>query len=46
MSEATARPSRWRIFAPDSARAIYGTIAAMAVIAGAATDRPTARRSG
>jgi hypothetical protein len=37
-SEATARPSRWRVFAPDSARAIYGTIAAMAVIAGAAAD--------
>src|ERR687892_418321 len=39
MSEATARrPSRWRVFAPDSAGAIYGTIAAMAVIAGAARD--------
>ncbi|HTE68142.1 MAG TPA: hypothetical protein VK942_05195 [Actinomycetes bacterium] len=38
MPEATARPSRWRVFAPDSAGAIYGTIAAMAVIAGAATD--------
>jgi hypothetical protein len=39
MSEATARrPSRWRVFAPDTAGAIYGTIAAMAVIAGAARD--------
>jgi hypothetical protein len=38
MPEAAARPSRWRVFAPDSAGAIYGTIAAMAVIAGAATD--------
>jgi hypothetical protein len=38
MSEATARTSRWRVFAPDTAGAIYGTIAAMAVIAGAAGD--------
>ena len=39
MSEATARrPSRWRVFAPDTAGAIYGTIAAMAVIAGAARE--------
>ena len=38
MSEATARPSRWRAFAPDTAGAIYGTIAAMAVIAGSAAD--------
>ena len=39
MSEAPARrPSRWRVFAPDTAGAIYGTIAAMAVIAGAARD--------
>jgi hypothetical protein len=37
-SEATARPSRRRVFAPDSAGGIYGTIAAMAVIAGAAAD--------
>jgi hypothetical protein len=36
MSEATARPSRWKLLAPDTAGAIYGTIAAMAVIAGAA----------
>jgi hypothetical protein len=36
--ETTRRPSRWRIFAPDSAGAIYGTILAMAVIAGAAVD--------
>jgi hypothetical protein len=38
MSEATARPSRWQVFAPDTAGAIYGTIVAMAVIAGTATD--------
>ena len=38
MPEATARPSRWRVFAPDSPGAIYGTIAAMAVIAGTAGD--------
>ena len=38
MAEATRRPSRWRVFAPDTAGAIYGTIAAMAVIAGAARD--------
>jgi hypothetical protein len=38
MSEATTRPSRWRMFAPDTAEAIYGTIAAMAVIAGTAAD--------
>ena len=39
MAEATARDSRWRAFrAPDTAGAIYGTIAAMAVIAGAARD--------
>ena len=38
MAEATRRPSRWRVFTPDSAGAIYGTIAAMAVIAGAARD--------
>jgi hypothetical protein len=38
MSEATARTSRWRAFAPDTAGAIYGTIAAMAVIAGSAAD--------
>jgi hypothetical protein len=38
MSEATARTSRWRAFAPDTAGAIYGTIAAMAVIAGTAGD--------
>jgi hypothetical protein len=37
MAETTARASRWRAFrAPDTAGAIYGTIAAMAVIAGAA----------
>jgi hypothetical protein len=38
MAEATRRPSRWRVFAPDTAEAIYGTIAAMAVIAGAARE--------
>lgn len=38
MSEATARPTRWRVFAPDTAGAIYGTIIAMAVIAGTAAD--------
>jgi hypothetical protein len=38
MSEATARPARWRVFAPDTAGAIYGTIVAMAVIAGTAAD--------
>jgi hypothetical protein len=38
MSEATTRPTRWRPFAPDTAGAIYGTIAAMAVIAGSAAD--------
>lgn len=38
MSEATARPSRWRVFAPDTPAAIYGIIAAMAVIAGAASS--------
>jgi hypothetical protein len=37
MARATARISRWRAFRPpDSAGAIYGTIATMAVIAGAA----------
>ena len=43
MSEATARTSRWRAFAPDTAGAIYGTIAAMAVIAGSAADPSHAR---
>jgi hypothetical protein len=38
MSEATARPSRWRVLAPDTAGAIYGTIVAMAVIAGTAAE--------
>ena len=37
MAEATTRTSRWRLFrTPESAGAIYGTIAAMAVIAGTA----------
>ena len=45
-SEARARPSRWRVFAPDSAGAIYGTIAAMAVIAGAAADPAHGRALG
>src|SRR4029450_8592044 len=38
MAEGGRRPSRWRMFAPDTAGAIYGTIAAMAVIAGTARD--------
>jgi hypothetical protein len=38
MSDATARTSRWWVFAPDTAGAIYGTIAAMAVIAGTSAD--------
>jgi hypothetical protein len=37
MSDATTRPSRWKVFAPDTAGAIYGIIAAMAVIAGTAS---------
>ncbi len=37
MDKTTARSSRWRTLqAPDTAGGIYGTIAAMAVIAGAA----------
>jgi hypothetical protein len=37
MTETTPRASRWRAFrTPDTAGGIYGTIAAMAVIAGAA----------
>jgi hypothetical protein len=38
MSEAPARPSRWRVFAPDTAGAIYGTLVTMAVIAGTAAE--------
>jgi hypothetical protein len=38
MSEATARTSRWKVFAPDTPGAIYGIIAAMAVIAGSASS--------
>jgi hypothetical protein len=39
MPEATAPASRWRIFrSPDTAGAIYGTIVAMAAIAGAARN--------
>ena len=39
MSEATTRSPRWSLFRrPDTAGAIYGTIAAMAVIAGAARE--------
>ena len=39
MAEATTRTSRWRLFrTPESAGAIYGTIAAMAVIAGTAKE--------
>ena len=42
MPEATAPTSRWRIFrSPDTAGAIYGTIAAMAAITGAAHDPTT-----
>jgi hypothetical protein len=40
MTEATARSPRWSLFRrPDTAGAIYGTIAAMAVIAGAAASQ-------
>ena len=38
MSEARTRTARWLAFAPDTAGAIYGTIAAMAVIAGTASS--------
>jgi hypothetical protein len=38
MSEATARNTRWNVFDPDTPAAIYGIIAAMAVIAGAASS--------
>jgi small neutral amino acid transporter SnatA (MarC family) len=38
MADATARKARWKVFAPDTAGAIYGIIAAMAVIAGAASS--------
>ena len=38
MSEATARNARWKVFAPDTPAAIYGIIAAMAVIAGTASS--------
>jgi hypothetical protein len=43
MAEATARTSRWKVFAPDTAGAIYGIIAAMAVIAGAASSTSHAK---
>jgi hypothetical protein len=43
MSEATTRTSRWWAFAPDTAGAIYGTIAAMAVIAGTASSSSHAK---
>jgi hypothetical protein len=43
MAEATARTSRWKVFAPDTAGAIYGTIAAMAVIAGTASSTSHAK---
>jgi hypothetical protein len=40
MSEATTRSPRWSLFRrPDTAGAIYGTIAAMAVIAGTAASQ-------
>jgi hypothetical protein len=38
MADATARTARWKVFAPDTAGAIYGIIAAMAVIAGTASS--------
>ena len=38
MSEATARNARWNVFTPDTPAAIYGIIAAMAVIAGSASS--------
>ena len=38
MAEATTRTSRWLFRTPESAGAIYGTIAAMAVIAGTAKE--------
>ena len=43
MSEVTTRTSRWWAFAPDTAGAIYGTIAAMAVIAGTASSSSHAK---
>ena len=43
MTEAARRPSRWRVFAPETAGAIYGTIAAMAVIAGTAASQAHAK---
>jgi hypothetical protein len=43
MSEATARSSRWKVFAPDTPGAIYGIIAAMAVIAGTASSSSHAK---
>src|SRR5215213_8703444 len=43
MPEATTRPSRWKVFAPDTAGAIYGIIAAMAVIAGTASTSSHAK---
>jgi hypothetical protein len=43
MSEVTTRTSRWWVFAPDTAGAIYGTIAAMAVIAGTASSSSHAK---
>lgn len=43
MSEATTRASRWKLFTPDTAGAIYGIIAAMAVIAGTASSSSHAK---
>ena len=43
MADATARTTRWKVFAPDTAGAIYGIIAAMAVIAGAASSSSHAK---
>ena len=42
MAEGRTRTGRWWLFrAPESAGAIYGTIAAMAAITGAAHDPTT-----
>jgi hypothetical protein len=45
-AEATAGTSPWWAFAPDTAGAIYGTIAAMAVIAGTSADPSHAKPLG
>jgi hypothetical protein len=43
MSEATAGKAGWKVFAPDTPAAIYGIIAAMAVIAGSASSSSHAK---